>query len=41
MAGMWLLVMVLAVTGFVILAWASGVALRFARATRKRPRGRR
>jgi hypothetical protein len=38
---MWLLVMVLAVTAFVILAWASGVALRFARDARKRPRGRR
>jgi hypothetical protein len=34
---MWLLLMVLGVTAFVILAWASGVALRFAR---KRPRGR-
>jgi hypothetical protein len=38
---MWLLVIVLAVTAFVILAWASGVALRIARDARRRPRGRR
>jgi hypothetical protein len=37
MAGMWLLVMVLAVTAVVLFAWASGMALRFAR---KRQRGR-
>jgi hypothetical protein len=38
---MWMLVMVLAVTAFVMLAWASGVALRYARNARKRPRGHR
>jgi hypothetical protein len=38
---MWLLMIVLAVTAFVILAWASGMALRFARDVRRRPRGRR
>jgi len=38
---MWLLVMVLAVTAFVIFAWASGIALRFARNARRRSGGRR
>jgi hypothetical protein len=38
---MWLLLIVLAVTALMILAWASGVALRYARDARKRPRGRR
>jgi hypothetical protein len=41
MASMWLLLMVLAVTALMILAWASGVALRFARGARKRPGRRR
>jgi hypothetical protein len=38
---MWLLLIVLAVTALMILAWASGVALRYARDARKRPRARR
>jgi hypothetical protein len=38
---MWLLLIVLAVTALMILAWASGVALRYARDARKRPRRRR
>jgi hypothetical protein len=38
---MWMLVLVLAVTAVVILAWASGVALRYARNASKRPRERR